>query len=355
MVRVLFVLKRRSDFNSAIHTKIGLTTGLFNSANFMNEMLVNLNINSKIVVVVDNNDIDREVKEFKPTHTIIEALWVVPTKFAILKKLHPNVTWIIRLHSEMPFMAGEGIAMDWIGDYSNIGNIILACNAPRMLDEIHNYIRIKNSWSVEQTNEKIIYLPNYYPQYYVKKEPTIDFNKNTIDISCFGAIRPLKNHLLQAHAALQFSDKIGKKLRFHVNAGRIEMKGEPMINNLKGMFEQLASTGHELINHQWLPREEFLKICSTMDIGLQVSFSETFNIVAADLISQSVPVVGSDEIPWMVKKWCASPVNTKDIVNKIYNTYCNPIDNVISNQKALTEYTDAVPNIWLNYLTGEMK
>ena len=351
MTKVLFILKRREDFNEGVHTSIGLQTGLYNSANFMNNMLNDHGIDSKLVVVIDNNDIDREVSKYRPDVVMIEALWVVPSKFAILAQLHPRVKWVIRIHSEMPFMAGEGIAMDWIGDYSLAKNVILACNAPRMLDEIQFYIKIKNNWTDQQVCEKVIYLPNYYPNGYKSKQ--FNYNNDCIDIGCFGAVRPLKNHLVQAHAALQFAHKIGKKLRFHVNAGRIEMKGEPMINNLKGMFQQLASAGHELVNHLWSPREEFLTLCNSMDIGMQVSFSETFNIVAADLITQGVPVVGSDEIPWLATAWCADPTHTSTIVDKLYITYLNPLDNVVYNQLALTNYTNTIPPIWCDYLNGD--
>jgi hypothetical protein len=347
MVNVLFVLKRREDFNSVIHNKIGLTTGLYNSANFMNEMLVNNGVDSNIEVVIDNNDIDRVVTLHRPTHVIIEALWVVPPKFSELRKVHPNVKWIIRLHSEMPFMAGEGIAMDWLGDYSNMPNLVIACNAPRMTNEISMYLKHRNGWADEQTSEKIIYLPNYYPQNYVIKSP--NFDKDTINISCFGAIRPLKNHLLQAFSAIDFANNHGKKLRFHVNAGRIEMKGEPVVNNLRGLFQQIAEHGHQMVDHQWMPREEFLELCRTMDIGMQVSFSETFNIVAADLISQGVPVVGSSEIPWMIERACANPVNSSDIVSKLNIVWNDPVSNVIGNQTALTSYTNHTIKVWLEY------
>jgi hypothetical protein len=347
MVRVLFLLKRRPDFNSVIHNKIGVSTGLYNSANFVNTMLNKNNIESKVIVAIDNNDIDREVTSFKPTHVILEALWVVPAKFAVLQKIHPMITWIVRLHSEMPFMAGESIAMDWIGDYINYKNVLIACNSPRMLSEIRNYLKIKSNLANEKINNKVIYLPNYYPQEY--KIKSFNYRKDIIDIGCFGAIRPLKNHLMQAHAALQFADMIGKKLKFHVNAGRIEMKGEPMINNLKGMFQQLAGTGHEMINHQWVPREDFLSLCASMDLGLQVSFTETFNIVAADLISQGVPVIGSEEIPWLNSYWCASPTQITQIIDKLYKSYCGPNHNIRDNQTSLFEYTSAIPPIWLNY------
>lgn len=347
MSKVLFILKRREDYNAVIHSAKGLSTGLFNSASFVNDMLVASGVDSVLEVAIDNNCIDRLVTTHKPTHVIIEALWVVPQKFAILQRLHPNVTWIIRLHSDMPFMAGEGMAMDWLGDYSQFKNIVIACNAPRMLRETRLYLQHKNQWDDATTDQRVIYLPNYYPQQYQTKK--FDKNKDWVDIGCFGAVRPLKNHLLQAFGAIEFADKIKKKLRFHVNAGRIEMQGGPALANLKGLFQQISDHGHEMINHQWAPRDEFLKICSTMDMGLQVSFSETFNIVGADLISQGIPIIGSSEIPWAVTAFTADPTNSEHIAKQINLTYRFPWLNVKANQWALTHYTNNTVKIWDKY------
>ena len=347
MKKVLFILKRREDFNATVHSHVGLSTGLYNSASFVHNMLNDLGIESNLEVANDNNCIDRLVTKHRPTHVIIEALWVVPTKFSVLCKLHPDVTWIIRLHSEMPFMAGEGNAMDWIGDYSRFKNIIVACNAPRMLRETRLYLQHLNQWDNATTNERVIYLPNYYPQDYVAKP--FKKNKYWIDIGCFGAVRPLKNHLLQAFGAIEFAEKIGKQLRFHVNAGRIEMQGGPTLNNLKGLFQQISDHGHQLVNHQWTPREGFLELCSTMDIGLQVSFSETFNIVGADVISQGVPLVGSVEIPWAIPFTGANPTESSEICDKLMLAYRLPQTNVRLNQWALTRYTNKTAKGWDKY------
>ena len=348
MSRVLFILKRREDYNAIVHSNIGLSTGLYNSAKFMNDMLNSNGVESNLEIAIDNNCIDRLVNKHKPTHVIIEALWVVPQKFVILQKLHPNVTWIIRLHSEMPFKAGEGMAMDWVGDYSKFKNIIIGINAPRMHREISLYLKTVNNWTDDETVKRVIYMPNFYPQDYTSKKFNKD--KDTIDIACFGAIRPLKNHLLQAFAAIDFANQIGKKLRFHVNAGRIEMNGSPVINNLKGLFQHLDGSGHVMINHQWRPREQFLELCAEMDIGLQVSFSETFNIVGADLISQGVPLIGTEEdIPWAVTAFCADPTDSRDIVKKLKLVYNWPALNVKTNQISLKNYTNKTVKIWLDY------
>jgi len=329
---------------------VGMSTGLYNSAKFMNDMLVDNGIDSHMEVVADYNKIDRQCWLYQPTHAIIEAIWVIPQKFTELARLHPKITWVIRVHSEMPFLAGEGRALDWIADYTDIKNTVLAINAPRMLSELRLYLKTRNNWTDEETERRVIYLPNYYPQDYKTKK--IDKNKDYVDIGCFGAIRPLKNHLLQAFAALGFANEIGKKLRFHVNAGRIEMQGQPAINNLKNVFQQLHATGHELINHQWRPREEFLELCAEMDIGMQCNFSETFNIVGSDLISQGVPLIGTaEEIPWAVHGFCADPNNSADIIKKLHMAYKWPQLNVRANQWSLKHYTNKTAKIWTKYFS----
>jgi hypothetical protein len=314
----------------------------------MNEMLQDAGVESALEVAVDNNCIDRLVNQHTPTHVIIEALWVVPSKFAVLQKLHPNVTWVIRLHSEMPFMAGEGMAMDWLGDYSKCRNVVIGVNAPRMLRETRLYLQHLNSWDDSTTESKVIYLPNFYPQEFKSKK--LNKNKDVVDIGCFGAVRPLKNHLLQAFAAIEFADKIGKKLRFHINAGRIEMQGGPVVHNLRGLFQQIHQHGHELINHAWTPREEFLELCAQMDICLQSSFSETFNIVGADVISQGVPLVGSNEIPWQMVG-LSDPTNSVNICEHLEFAYNWPRLNVILNQFGLEYYTNKTRKIWVKYFT----
>jgi hypothetical protein len=349
MNKVLFLLKRREDYNHVLHSSgLGLSTGLYNSASFVSDMLNNMGIESKMSVVSDNNCIDREVTEYKPTHVIIEALWVVPTKFAILQKLHPDVKWIIRLHSEMPFMVGEGMALDWIPDYMTFKNVYIGINAPRMFREVKQFLEAK--YGEGSMRGRVIYMPNYYPQDFKTKK--LDKSKEYIDIGCFGAVRPLKNHVPQALAAIEFANRIGKKLRFHVNAGRIEMNGEPVLRNLKSVFEQLHESGHELINHQWTPREEFLELCAQMDIGMQCSFSETFNIVGADLVSQGVPLVGSDEIPWASGWFNAEPTESVQMVDMLIRTYKYSNINLFLNQFNLKNYTDATEVIWKHYLEG---
>lgn len=347
--RVLFILKRRDDFNDCpSYSQNGLSTGLLNSATFVHDMLVNQGVDSKVVVVIDNNDIDKEVTLYRPTHVIIEALWVVPSKFEILRKLHPKVKWVIRYHSETPFIANEGIAMTWLHGYIRQPNVYLGVNAPRYMGEIKT-ILAASGLDDENINRRVFFLPNYYPVPTFVRPHHQHTNQNHVNVGCFGAIRPLKNHLLQAIAALKFADIIGKALHFHVNIGRVEMKGDPILSNLKGLFEGIQENGHRLVIHNWAPHNKFLEIIKEMDVGLQVSFSETFNIVAADMVTMGVPIVVSSEIPW-VRDGLADPTNSVSVAEAMAQAWYNMTGNVKNNVQGLRSYVCMTIEFWKDFL-----
>ncbi len=301
--RLLFVCRHRECYWGGRD----LSSGLKNSVRFIVDMLTMLGIEAKMVDVVDNNAIDREVTGYKPTHTIIEAFWVVPEKFDVLKRLHPRVTWIVRNHSEVPFLANEGIAFGWISGYL-ARNVEVMCNSPRARADLAAY-----AVALGVSDRLITYGPNYYPLgAYVRPKCRA---ANMIDIACFGAIRPLKNQMIQALAALQFAHDLGRKLRFHVNASRVEGRGDPILKNLR------AALGLMLVEHDWLDHVDFLKLLHTMDLSLQMSFSETFNIVSADAVAMSVPVVVSPEVAWLSDYAQADPTRGRSIVDAMSSAW----------------------------------
>jgi len=117
----------------------------------------------------------------------------------------------------------------------------------------------------------------------------------------------------------------------------------------------LHDRGHELVGHEWMPRNEFLGLCRMMDIGMQVSFSETFNIVAADLINQGVPVVVSKEVPWASGLFCADPTDSNDIFRKLRLTTMIPGFNTWMHRHLLNNYTDETRKHWLKYFKKDRR
>lgn len=252
--------------------------------------LNSIGVPSKLVDVVDNNDIDREVTLFKPTMVIIEALWVVPEKFDVLRKLHPNVKWVVRLHSKLPFLSGEGNAMDWVFRCAEKENVYIGVNSKELDYDLNRVIPAS----------KILYLPNVYafPNETLYSRSTSASTDDCIHIGGFGAIRPLKNQLMQAFAALTYANKVNKKLRYYINVGRVEgYQAKSILKNIRDLFAKFPE--HQLVEVGWLEHKDFIQLVRQMDLGLQLSYSETFNIVTADFVSNYIPVVVGAEIDWI--------------------------------------------------------
>ena len=338
-MRALFIVKRRYGYESNCESySHEMRSGLYNSAKFVSSMLDRAGIHSTVVDVIDNNCIEREVVKYKATHVFIEALWVVPEKMRVLSFLYPNVKWIVRIHSNTPFIANEGIAIDWIKGYAELGlsNVFIAPNSKSCLYDL----------SLIVPKDRLIYLPNYYQ--FSKKKHQTKHDDSIVKVGCFGSIRPLKNQLIQAIAAIGFADAINKKLEFHINSQRVEQRGNNALKNIRSLFK---NSRHTLVEHEWLEHDAFLSVIGSMDINMQVSFTETFNIVSADSVSQFVPVVVCSDISWVNKQFSASPIDTADIIAKMKKVFNSDRNQITSfNWLSLHSYNTVSKMVWLRYL-----
>lgn len=311
-MNILIITKSKNNYG--VSTPNTLSTGLFNSAQHIVLALEDVpGITINLVSVVDNNSIDREVTLYRPDIVIIEALWVVPEKFEVLKALHPTVKWVIRIHSEVPFLSLEGIAFNWIRRYLTEQNIYVALNCEEAFRDFKALFYNRQNL--------LLYLPNYFKLPETSPSVKRDYGVE-VHIGCFGAIRGLKNQLAQALAAIEYADRNGVKLFYHINTGRTEGFGsENILRNIREVFAY--RTEHSLVEHEWLSNDDFqLLLNNEIDISLQVSFSETFNLVAADSVACGVPIVVSEEIDWAANAAQIRDVCTiKDIVQKLHKCY----------------------------------
>jgi hypothetical protein len=333
-MRVLFILKKTVyDYADAGYCD-DHAGGLLNSCRFIVDMLNQNGVAAKIAVVTDNNDIDREVTAYQPDVAIIEALWVVPEKFDILSQLHPTVTWVVRLHSDLPFLSSDGIAFLWIKGYLD-RNVYVATNKQRTQDDLVRVFGDEGGF---------VHLPNYYPV----TKPSVKPILTGLNIGCFGAIRPLKNQLVQAVAAVEYADQTSQTLNFHMNGTRTESGGNAILKNIQSMF---AETNHTLVLHPWLPHNEFLMLMAQMDLALAVSFSETFCITAADAVNVGVPLVCSDQIPWADSSSVVEdPTDTGEIRGKMTRLLRSDFLSNLFNLRNLKGYSKRSTKTWLSVL-----
>ena len=342
MSKVLFLLRQSNNYQYSNDEDVDnynnnyYSSGLFNSVQYLVKLLTSLNIDVSYEEVFDSNSIDRVVTKLKSTLVILEALWVPPSKLTVLSKLHKNITWVVRIHSELPFLANDSIALDWMKQYENIDNVILAVNSDRMVKDFQTILK-----------KDLTYLPNYYvlDDFVVKK-----LNKrDEINIGCFGAVRPLKNQLLQAVSAIKFANQRNLKLNFYMNGSRQENNGTPVLNNIRNLFK---GTNHNLIEIQWLEHNNFLTFLNNnIDIGLQVSFSETFNIVSADFIYCGIPIVVSEEIKFITRQFKVKSTSVDNIVKKLNFIYdFDYVSFQALNYFKLKEFLTKVEKIWTKFV-----
>lgn len=335
------ILKCETDSRDKHSKNRILSSGLNNSVNFINDALTSSGISTAHEHCIDSNYIYIEINKHKPKIVIIEALWAMPAKFIELGKLFPGVKFILRLHSDLSFIASEGIFSQWFFQYLNIKNFYISSNSIKMVNSLKHFV------------PNILYLPNYYPIDDYNDEPKIkNFDRNIINIGCFGAIRILKNQLLQAFAAIEFADKLGLTLNFHMNSTRMEdTNSNSAEKNIRNLF--VKNKRHIFTGHIWMEHPTFLNVVSGMDIALQTSFAETFNIVAADSVNRNVPTIVSTEIYWADDKFKIHATDYEGLIKKMFYIWENRNEDFIyhDNKEGLKQYCQSVLPIWKSELS----
>jgi hypothetical protein len=164
---------------------------------------------------------------------------------------------------------------------------------------------------------KFTYLPNIIT--FIEPEEDYSEEKPFMKIGCFGALRLLKNQCFQAICAIQAADELGKKLYFHITPNT-EEKDDPVLANLKELFKRGR---HELVIHNWMPNGKFMALIKKMDIGMQLSYTESFNIVASDFVNNNKLILVSEAIDWLPPRLRTSTTDYKEVVRKLVFLYRN--------------------------------
>lgn len=277
---------------------------------------------------IDNiENILSAIQKWKPKKIVLEGIWVSRQFIEKIKHYYSNIDIFVHVHSNVPFLVCESTAIQNFMMYQSLGVGII--------------FNSSNAYEAFICLEKSIYLPNIYvlTEYESKKEPN-----EFIDVGCFGSVRLLKNQIIQALASANLARRLGKKLRFHMNLGRGEGKNDDIISTLKGVFTLHSDA--ELISVPWLEHKDFIQYCRGLDIGLQVSLSETFNIVSADYVSAGIPIVVSQDVCWADQSSIASTSSPKDIENKMWLNIKHHKDYLNINRESLKAWNKSAIRKW---------
>jgi hypothetical protein len=167
-------------------------------------------------------------------------------------------------------------------------------------------------------------------------------------IGCFGAQRPLKNTLSGGAAALEIAQTLRVDLEFWISGKRIE--GPQGMN--QSLFEMFAGIPWaKIVVNNWQEWPQFRQTARHMDLGIMPSFTETFNVVTADLAAEGVASVTGHAIDWVPPSWQSNVDDVGSIAQVGMALLRNP-QAPADGLAALVAHNNTGLDAWLNYLTS---
>lgn len=281
-------------------------TGLAVSATNTARVLRSHGINALVRPVRNAAELEDRIKTERPTHIVINALWIPTYDLALLIHRHMHVHFVVLCHSNMAFLQVEpnGIrllreAVDL--ELESVGNFSVAANS-------RGGVRgVQDAWE-----SPALYLPNLYFLDETVRPHRPKWSGGTLRIGAFGALRPLKNPTGSAFAALAIATNLGTNLEFHINVGRNDGGwADKLVRSVEAIMCHLPYA--RLVKDPWGPWPQFRHLVRHMHLLLQPSFTESFNVVTADGVAEGVPSVVSDVIEWAPDWWKAPPDDVQAI------------------------------------------
>lgn len=308
--RLAIAYKNFAAWKGVSHIGLGVAA-LANS-----EYLNSRNENATVFPVRHNIDIVQSITKYNIghnhhlTHVVISAPWLSCRDMAAIAEYFPTTQFVVVSHSNVGFLQADPQGIHLLRDYAELSrkldNLSVGGNSARFVD-----------WFSQAFDVPVILLPNMYPIHGGLGNKILRGFKHhfrdVIKIGSFGAIRPLKNQLTAAAAALIIARQTKKTVEFHLSAGREEGGGSTVLNAIRQMLQDVPN--FQLILDGWCGWGEFKEIVADMDLLIHPSYTESFNIVTADGISNLVPVVGSQAISWLPSSWKADSDNAVEIAD----------------------------------------
>ena len=314
---VILFYRDFKEYGSGAGTPTGSEAGGYSDAKSHRGLGVNALLTAKVLrkhgihcdiaASADVNTVREQLKKTPScTHAVIQALWINGTDQAALCHEFPQVQFVVRVHSQVGFLVVEPPAIDILRDLLVQQelqlNLAVTCNSERL----QRFLELAY-------NVRVMFLPNLYDMERHDRKRDEDHDHRLLRIGSFGAHRLLKNHTTALAAAMMIARRRGSDLEFWINSGREEHGGKKngILQSLEYMTKDLPWA--KLKFAPWAEWSAFRQTVRHMDLCMQVSFTETFNIVTADGACEGVPSVVSDAIEWAPNHWKAHVDDAEDI------------------------------------------
>lgn len=237
------------------------------------------------------------------THVVISAAWLPVLDLGRLVIRYPKVEFAVNIHSNVGFLQADSNGVALLGAYVHLQKELLNFRVSGNNQEFVD-------WLTEAYRVEALFLPNLYNLDSTVQTNRPLYNGSTVRIGAFGACRPLKNFLTAAAAAISISKELRVPVEFWMNGGRPDGGG-----SIERAIQQLIrhQPGVTLKILNWSAWPEFLDLIETLHLMMQISYTESFNMVTADGISKGVPSVVSSAISWVPARWIAKSDDPLDV------------------------------------------
>lgn len=317
---------------------IGLGVSALNTAKVLREA----GVHSDVVAILSAKQLSEKIQAAnpRPSHVTISAPWIPTLDLqAELVFKFPDIHFAVICHSNVGFLAADPRAIRNFREDLDLEqgslNFFAAGNSRRF---VH--------WIKESYQRPCIWLPNLYFLEDKTPQQHRPWSGGTLRIGSFGAVRPLKNHVSAAAAALEIADKLHTDVEFHISVGRLE-GGYTVVRAIQEMLRKSPLV--RLIEDPWYQWPEFRSIVRSMHVMLQPSYTETFNMVSADGASESVPSVVSDAIDWAPEDWKAEVDDAVKIARKARALLTDPTSGP-EGFAALEQHNERGTHAWKHWL-----
>lgn len=336
-VRVGIFFKNFANWTGLSH--VGLNVAALTNARVLRQR----GIHTTVFPVCNNVDVVDGILEYerdhkKPlTHVIISAPWMSRYDLTNLVEFFPDIQFVVECHSNVGFLQADPNAMTIIRAVIALSNthsnILLGGNSEPFV-----------KWASEVYGTHVVLLPNLYPISPPAKKRWDGFLP--IRIGVFGAVRPQKNFMTAAAAAMLIQQNVQLPVELHMSTG-----GEGDGGSVSRAIDQMVAgiPSFTLIRHLWQPWEEFIQTVEKMDLMIQPSYTESFNMVTADGIVMGVPSVVSNAIRWAPNSWKADSDDVLDIA-RVGTKLLKSRFSVYRGMRALKKSNRYALKHWFRYL-----
>lgn len=273
------------------------------------------------------------------THVVISAAWLPVLDLGKLIVRYPQIEFVVNIHSNVGFLQADSNGVELLRQYVHLQKELLNFRVSG------NNLQFTD-WLSEAYSIASLFLPNLY---YLDHTTVMNrplYNGGTIRIGAFGACRPLKNFMTAAGAAISISKELRVPVDFWMNGGRPDGGGS-IERAIRNLLRHQPNVQLHILN--WAAWPEFGDFLETLHLMIQVSYTESFNMVTADGIARSVPSVVSSAIDWVPERWVAKSDDPLDVARVGRNLICDP-HAVVDGVKALERHNHAGLLAWAEFL-----